>query len=121
MDQKSIDDIRRVADFLEAHPELEGSMYMPVFDVWLDGDDAKDQLRQWAKAFGSARKIVSDYSFGLGKKFGDVEVKVYSHREAVCEKKVVGTRVIAASPEREVEVVEWECEPILKGVMEDVT
>jgi hypothetical protein len=43
-----------------------------------------------------------------------VVVRYYAKRDAVCEKKVIGTKVIPASvtPERIEEIVEWDCKPV---------
>lgn len=43
-----------------------------------------------------------------------VTIEYSADREAVCVKKVVGTKVVPAktTPERTEEIVEWECEPV---------
>jgi hypothetical protein len=44
----------------------------------------------------------------------DVTIRYYTDREAVCVKKVVGTKVVPAqtTPERIEEVIEWDCQKI---------
>jgi hypothetical protein len=42
----------------------------------------------------------------------DTTIRYNVSREAVCTKRVVGTKILPATPEREVEEVEWDCKPI---------
>lgn len=77
-----------------------------------------------ANAAGDVDKEVSPQLFKLTKDFGGgVKVEWVAYRESVCEKVVVGTkivpaepeRIIAAVPERVEEVVEWRCPSLLKA------
>lgn len=77
-----------------------------------------------ANAAGDVDKEVSPQLFKLTKNFGGgVKVEWIAYRESVCEKVVVGTkvvpaepeRIIAAVPERVEEVVEWRCPSLLKA------
>ena len=87
---------------------------VPRFEVF-PGNDA-DTLRAIARAFGTSEKQFNGDLFSISRQFGALRLKFISDRKAVCTARVVGTRTIPArpaEPEREVEVVEWDCEPIL--------
>jgi len=61
----------------------------------------------------SIEKKYTDNDFKLIIKLDeDTTVRYNVSRDAVCTKRVVGTKVIPAQPEREVEEVEWDCKPI---------
>jgi hypothetical protein len=111
--------LREVADFYEARPELElpSDVRLQVFGAY-----AKEALQKVLRQVGGCEK---DYSGGLlyvRKSFGKVQLEFIASRDRVCERVAVGTKiepatkeyVIAAQPEREVEVVEWRCGPILE-------
>jgi hypothetical protein len=104
-------ELREMAAFFEAHPELprpSGHVY-----VFLKEDaNPKETLRTVARAGGV--KYADGIYFGVKKSFGSVCVAVLVNREAVCERRQVGTKVIPAVKAREVPVYEWNCEPLLK-------
>lgn len=81
-----------------------------------------------ATAMGSFEKVRTDYSTGAIKKLASgVEVKLTANRDVICKKIVVGTRTVAgtperiieAEPEREEEIVEWECPESFVSLKED--
>ena len=118
--------LRALALYLETHPTAP-QLPMPVSTYVGEGPAAKELLQDIAR---SVPKTIKEHTksglFYLGVDFGGtVIVKFYTGRQSVCEKKVVGTRIIPAKhieaveaheeEEREEEIVEWVCEPLLKG------
>lgn len=122
---KLVASLREAADFIE-----QNGLKLPISDYDIDVrlttylydspelGTAKEQLRKIAKVLGKSEKDYSGSYFNLKKIFGCFALEFTANREAVCTKKVVGMKTVPAfsQPEREVEVVEWECEdPILKA------
>ena len=112
-----IQGMRDCADWLEAHPDVQ--VYSGEIRCLPDG---REEFAALARAMGTAEKYFS-YEFAyLGKYFGPFKVEGFDYRKNVCERKVVGTKiipardayVITASPEHEVEIVEWECGSVLE-------
>lgn len=119
--------LRELADFIEANPEFaellngdELTMYVPS---WHDGAEARfaDVAR---KLGGKRRKDADTKYFHVTRQFGAVGVRIFTDRNVVCTKKVVGTRKVEKpdpnAPKVEVveEIVEWECGPLLAGAVE---
>ena len=129
-----------IRDFLAEHPDLpeaSASNYGPEVSMWLhryaaEGDTPEEQDQYIRTEFarcarillagapvGSIRKDVSDYSQSIVRSFGPVSLIVYASRDAVCEKRVIGTEKVqvpdpaAPTVEVEREIVEWVCAPIL--------
>ena len=76
----------------------------------------REELQRTVRALGRGIKEDDDRWAGVTRQFGGgVSVYAYTSREQVCRKVVTGTKVIPAHviPEHTVELVEWECEPIL--------
>jgi hypothetical protein len=129
-------DARSLLDFLEAHPEL-----MPPHStidlyagVWAhDHDDVLAFMGDAARAMAPCDKLADETTggdFHLVKEFGAHSLTLYTKRENVCTKRVVGTTVeeveeydadaqaiIDSLPKTtkmvEVEKVEWECPSLL--------
>lgn len=130
-----IDGLRQLADVLEAHPEISlpvssgttrfGAMSFPCGS----GPDAAQAMAAARRAFGSASwtKNVTNSDHGnwlnLAGQLAGLHVELYAARDAVCTRRVVGTeerevdvQVTPAVTEKRtetVEIVEWDCEPIL--------
>lgn len=83
----------------------------------IDVEATKKELAKWLRKLRSlglsVEKKYDDYGFQLVAKIGRHKISIYASRQAVCEKKVVGTKVIPAQPERQEEIIEWECEKIV--------
>lgn len=120
--QKLIDGIRNLANFLEANPQLPrnyGEVRLLTFP---------DDLAEAAKGMGFLEKKTAGAYFSLVKRFGqDVSFEFLKSREQVCERVVTGTKVIPAKeaylvpaePEKTVEVFEWKCpDSILEAAAE---
>jgi hypothetical protein len=129
---------RAVADFIDAHPDLPPP-FVSVYDHrpdkadlrwYLNINDKGDEAIQRALAVAIVRGVGGKWD----KDFSDNEARfeqtragmnmlVTVQREAVCERRVVGTEsvtlpAVAAQPERTVEreLVEWDCSPVLAEV-----
>lgn len=114
--------LRDFADFLDKHPGVLVPSTTTPFNVF---PATKEDLVKIAK-LTSWKKAYTGPWFCLTKEFGTDELggplltlEVNVHRETVCRKVVVGTRIVPAveaQPAREEEVTDWVCsEPLLKG------
>jgi hypothetical protein len=102
-------------------------------DTWINvnhyDEDYEIDTQKSLDNLASIARLCADKHLALGKEYdsdfnlvvevpmpigGTATIRYYADREAVCKKKVVGTKTIPARvvPEREEEIVEWECEPI---------
>jgi hypothetical protein len=126
-----IDGLRKLADFLEAHPEVpaEYGVNFIVNAGWADdGLTAPERLARIARIPGGWEKQSDEHSFDLVRKFGAHTLTVFANHEYVCER-VVHTETVTREvpdPERlaevptitvteEVERVEWKCPESLLG------
>ncbi len=130
--------LRRLADFLDANPDIAAKTISRTTTVQLlayySGESARADLAAFAragKAGGAEVEKSYDESWGnVTVRFGPVEIQGYASRERVCVRRVVGTRevtktvpdpeALAAVPKvtvtETVEDVEWDCLPLLAGV-----
>lgn len=115
-----VEGLRALAELIEATPELAGDYPRNTHIVF--ADDAEHMARLVSLVGGDRDKEASEKYMrivrGLG---GGVAIEVCAPREQVCERRVVGTHTeMVPDPdaplvERTVEVVEWECSPVLGG------
>lgn len=80
----------------------------------------KDQFREACRLLGTFQKTVDDTYFNAKRYFdGGVSIEVYIERAKVCQRRVVGKRLIPEKviPAREEEIVEWECTPSVLTAM----
>lgn len=125
--------LRRIADLIEANPELAGWFDHILtgphggIDIFPRGKDYRAALAWFvrtAKAAGATiTKDISDKLYNVEASFGGVKVKALSSRGEVCERVVVGTETVTRmvpDPAAElvevtetVDVVEWVCAPLL--------
>jgi hypothetical protein len=123
----TIQGLRDMADWLENTPEaLLGEPRWNGIYVSFYGAE-KEHVVALAGAPGGIGKNYYGASFELIKKFGPVTYSMGATREAVCTKKVVGTKTVEKEDpevrkerlkdipiiEVEEEVIEWECHPLL--------
>jgi hypothetical protein len=112
--------LRLLADFLEIlereEPKLAEEVYFSA-SAWIYPSDGLDHISKFAKLLAPCNKRYSESYFELSKWFGSIRFEANSSRETVCEKRVVGTKteIVPARAEqiRTVEIVEWECKPLL--------
>jgi hypothetical protein len=100
-----LEDLEKMIEFLKEHPEVP----LPVFYNFNAFADDKAQILEVARS-GEWKKIYSGEYFTLAKNFGGINLEVSIHREAVCKRIVVGSKIIPAVPEHTVDIVEWECD-----------
>lgn len=116
--------LRAVADFYERNPGAYYDGARVTLSMYACGASARQIMAAAARAFGRCRKICDEVNFTLAKSFGSrVTVEVFCPRARVCRRIVVGARSEPARtlpaveelhiPAREVEIVEWRCDPIL--------
>ena len=104
--QRFIESLRACATFLETHEGVRAPRYITM-NIFVD---TRDDLALHARA-ASWEKHYNDIWFYLRREFGeDLSLDVTAPRDAVCERRVVGTEVVPAQAERTVEIVEWVCE-----------
>lgn len=115
-----VEGLRALADLIEATPELAGNY--PTITHLTIADGAEDLARLASLLGGDRHKRPSERYMGITRDIsGGVAIEVYAPREEVCERRVVGFRTeMVPDPdaplvERTVEVVEWECAPVLGG------
>jgi len=114
------DGLRELAEWFDAHPEVDEPTYKALS---IYPPDDPEVIATVARAMGTARKVWEDQLLYIKKDFGGgVELSAAFSREAICKKVVKGYKmvpavaehVVPAQPERQVEIVEWECsEPSL--------
>ena len=104
--------LRALADWIEANPEQ--PLSETILSVWCQRD-TKEAAAAVMRAFGSCEKEYGDSCFYLKKAFGPITLRFVFLRAAVCTRRVVGTKHVPAQfyPEREEEIVKWDCHPIL--------
>ena len=97
------------------------------WDTVIDEAKTKANVREFVRALGSCDKKYDGNQLNVIKKFGgeDSLIKIVgtSDRSVTCKKVVTGYKTEPAVnlPERQVEIVEWECDeaPSLLALMED--
>lgn len=119
--------LRELADWYESHPDMPVpyELDQPMF-VFLYGRSA-EEVKAILRTLGSFEKHFnepSDGDFEAWKRIGGLTLKFHTKRDAVCTARVVGKRLVpevvvparkrTVEPAHEVDVVEWDCEPILK-------
>jgi hypothetical protein len=112
--------LRTLASFLEAHPLIPTPTQ--CYRLRLNDSFTREELSAIARSVSKAKKEFYDESFQLQIPVIDSEVydervsiTLTTEREAVCERIVVGTKLVPAStsvyetPEHEEEIIEWRC------------
>ena len=119
--------LRAIADFVETHPEL----HLPNDELCCFSMDEKAQAAAVLLALKPCKKNYGETVFYITREFGPVTLKYYFNRNSVCTPRVVGKKIVPAEPmkiidarpEHEVDIIEWDCEPILTAApkMEEVS
>jgi hypothetical protein len=124
-----------VAAFLARNPEVCDRVspvrfYVAVYDY--EDAPAKQKMQEYARLLAPCEKHYEGRDFELRKSFGPHTLTVYTNRENVCTKRIVGTKQVErttytveqqqirdAMPTVTVyedeDIVEWECPPSLLG------
>lgn len=108
--------LRQIADWYEAHqevklPELKLSVYTET--------ETPQRAAELVRMLGSVTKEMEPSFFVLTRSFNGIALRFAFYRSTLCTRRVVGTRLIPAQParpEREEEIVEWDCHAILQEV-----
>jgi hypothetical protein len=114
------EDLRALADHLDRNPELAEAFTGQIFNIYADDPDQFGRLV--AQLGGARTKKVSDNFFTVQRRFGGIQIDLFTSREAVCTRRVVGTETVEVpdpdAPKVTVtrDIVEWDCEPVLGGV-----
>ena len=109
--------LEELAYYLRTNPEA----ILPTGTDFVDYVYGKTTFQQAIKALGTCEKEYTDWSVKVFKNFGPIKYGVYTNRDSVCTKTVVGKRIVPAVasryypevPEHEEDVVEWNCGSIL--------
>lgn len=109
--------LEELAYYLRTNPEA----VLPTRTDFVDYVYGKTAFRQAVKVLGTCEKEYTDYRVTVFKNFGPIKYGVYSNRDYICTKTVVGKRIVPAVafqyypeiPEHEEDVVEWNCGSIL--------
>jgi hypothetical protein len=117
--------LRAVAQFYEENPAAWYDGMHLTLSMYIWGRAARKALSQTARAFGQCNKIYDDNNITVSRQFSEqVTLAVFAAKARVCRRIVLGTRilperVVAATsevriPASRVEIVEWQCDPLLK-------
>lgn len=123
--QEYVAGLRELADFIENAPFPDswqgawGEKSWEAHYIYLN-TGTKEDFQKFVKALGTFEKTFSEYSSSAVKTLpSGIKITVSTDRQNICKKVVVGTRVIPAKeertvieeaePEREEEIVKWEC------------
>lgn len=130
--------LRAVAAFLDDHPEVPlpylGSP--PELMIYLHGDGQRARLAAITRAMGNVTKTPVSYSdgaerFQVQREFDGIALVAQATRDQVCTRVVTGTEdreveevvtpAVTRKVTKPVEVVTWECLPILAATGAGVT
>ena len=118
--------LREIADFLEAHPEID--LPEPQLCNYALFDKAIAARTAIAMADGGrVEKQWAESIFTLSRKFGPVELKYHGQRSNICEQVIVGKKKVEEQfvpfrpaveahvvPAHEEPIYEWRCSPLLQ-------
>jgi len=111
-----VQQLREVADWYEAHPEAP-LPHQEAFDVRLYGVHSKEDAANLIRLFGTCAKDWSASFLCVVKLLpSGAKITGVFDRSRVCTRKVVGTRIVPkqVTAEHIQEIVEWNCDPLLK-------
>jgi hypothetical protein len=109
----NVSEFKNVPAPTEDNPDKTERKYVTDTDASLAKLAAVAKFAAKSSMVQGIEKKYTDGDFKLIVKLGeDNSIRYSVNREAVCTKKVTGTKVIPATPEREVEEYEWDCKPV---------
>jgi len=99
--------LQEVVDFITSHPTLKitGDARFYIFS------DSPEEFSYAVRCLGNVTKEASGGDLVARAAFGPHTISAFVSQEETCERVVVGTKIIPATEEREVEIVEWICPP----------
>ena len=120
-----IEGLRAVAQFYEENPGAWYDGMHLTLNMYVWGRAARKTLTETARAFGRCNKIYDDHNITVSRQFSEqVTVAVFAAKARVCRRVILGARILpervvsATSevriPASRVEIVEWQCDPLLK-------
>lgn len=121
-----IEGLRAVAKFYEDHPNAWYDGMHLTLNMFVWGRAAAKTLAETARAFGQCNKVYDETNVTVSRQFSEqVTVAVFAPRAKVCRRVVLGARVLPARivpatdeiriPEARVDIVEWQCGPLLQN------
>jgi hypothetical protein len=120
-----IEGLRAVAKFYEENPGASYDGMHLTLNMYVWGRTARKALIETARLFGHCNKIYDENNITVSRQFNEqVTVAVFAARARVCRRVILGSRILperivpATSevriPASRVEIVEWQCDPLLK-------
>jgi hypothetical protein len=120
-----IQGLRAVAEFYEKNPSAWYDGMHLTLNMYVWGRAARKALIETARLFGHCNKIYDENNMTVSRQFSEqVTLAVFAARARVCRRVVRGSRILperimpATSevriPASRIEIVEWECDPLLK-------
>jgi len=121
-----IEGLQAVAKFYEENPDAYYDGMHLTLNMYVWGGAARKTLAEMARAFGQCDKIYDDKIVAVSRQFSEkVTVSVFAPRAKVCRRVVLSERMLPARivpgteevriPAALVEIVEWQCDPLLPG------
>jgi len=126
--EKIIEGLHRARAFIAALPENVATTYL-TGDIDSDGrvelrfypKNTQEEVRNWSAALGTFEKdLENDTYFRMVQRQENFSVRVTFKKELVCERRVVGTKLVPDNftpgrlePAHEEDIVEWDCKSIL--------
>jgi len=115
------DNLRLIANFYDAHPGL--PLPYNFERINLSGVYGRTGLASVARIFGDCEKEAKNGFYYVKKRIGAVTLTAYDWQANVCERVVVGTRLVRKelptafeTKEEMEEIVEWKCpDSLLNG------
>lgn len=136
--EQYIEGLRQLAQVLEDNPEIELPTYgtlLPMSMGFFESGGDRDRMAAAARAFPCTwQKSVHDSEtqsyFNLDGRLAGLRIQLSSFRDLVCTRRVVGTEdreveeevtpAVTRKVVKPVEVVEWDCGPILRPAASQV-
>lgn len=115
--EKWFNGVTEMMEWLKVNPQAE----IPQFTRFVNYCYGKATTAEAVRALGECEKEYTDWTIAFIKKFGPIKYGFYTSRETICEKKVVGKKIVPMQPsyyspevpEHEEDIVEWECGSLL--------
>lgn len=120
-----IEGLRAVAKFYEENPGAWYDGMHLTLNMYVWGRAARKALIETARLFGRCNKTYDENNITVSRQFSEqVTVAVFAARARICRRVVLGHRILPERivaptsqvriPASRVEIVEWQCDPLLK-------